>query len=192
MSYEISPTPSTSPSSPPISLDPLHTPEDKVCPNCKESKPLTEFHARKDRRSGRRHVCKACHRTKYQAWRQKGFDDKRKEALDFAQKLMSLAENAPDEESRSDLNRAVHRLRLRFSQKGESKQDAVLRALEPGELTLKEIIEDTGLCRADVQEVLDYLMSARVDLVGAYTRGSRERGLGRASNTLCYYLVRNR
>jgi hypothetical protein len=112
-------------------------------------------------------------------------------AIDYAQQLQFLADQAPDPETRSELNQIIGRLRRRVPAASpyEQKRDAVVRRLEKCEfgLSARELAEDTGLSREDIRLVLGELTSAAVDLVIPFERGGRLNG-GRAGVTLYYRL----
>ncbi|HEY0545302.1 MAG TPA: hypothetical protein VGC91_08010 [Pyrinomonadaceae bacterium] len=190
MAYQLPPTPSTIPSSPLNNLASLSAIEEKVCPKCKESKPLTGFHARK-RKLGPpqpRSHCKQCTNKARVENLHQALDEKRKEVLAFAQKLIWMADAAPDEESARELYAAATRLRLRHCQKEESKRDAVLRILTTwgkDGVSVREIAGDTGLRKDGVQEILDFLESN--GLATWFTRAGK-RNCGRAGTTRYYRL----
>lgn len=115
----------------------------------------------------------------------------RKQALDFAQQLVQLADASPDPETRSDLYKVVRRLRVRTTPKEDVKRDAVLKSLEKWDsMSAREIMEETGLSKEDVATALAGLTSAAFDMVEIFTRGGR-RNSGRGGTTLYYRMRHN-
>lgn len=110
-----------------------------------------------------------------------------KEALAYAQELVSLADEAPDADTRKEINKIVNRLRLRWSQAEDVKRDAVLAVIEKWSIGVSrgEIMEMTGLGKDDVQAALDSLTSPAVDLVTIFDRGGKNNS-GRGGTKLYY------
>jgi hypothetical protein len=113
--------------------------------------------------------------------------ERREAYLELAVQLETLALNSPDDTTRAELNRAVYRIRLRGAKTPEACREAVFTRICKSlvELSCREIADDLGLPREDVQAALDYLTGARVDLVEIHTRGGKE-NCGRKGTVLYY------
>jgi hypothetical protein len=115
--------------------------------------------------------------------------DKRQAALDYAQQLLFMLDNAPDEQARRDLRRMINKLHLRFSTDEHKQRLAVLRVLESrAVLTCAEIVALTSLPAELVQQFLDEWTSAAVDLVYITTTDTGKRRCGRAGTKIYYGL----
>jgi MoxR-like ATPase len=124
----------------------------------------------------------------------------RQALIDYAQRLIFEADNAPDPETRRDLYRIAQRLQIRNTDDLTEQREAVFLLLNkwslkdiPGldvGLTVKDIASETGLPVSAVETALESLTSAEVDLVEIFTRGGRA-NCGRAGATL-YYRARRK
>jgi hypothetical protein len=112
----------------------------------------------------------------------------REAALNYAQQLQFLADQAPDEQTRQEINKTILGIRLRFSHNENERRFAVLRALEgAARLTLAEVVEVTRLPRDVVQSILDDFVSPDVELVEITTMSGKQR-CGRRGTVLYYGL----
>lgn len=71
--------------------------------------------------------------------------DERKEGLTFAEKVRQLAAEAPDGYARRDINRLVKQMQQRYGLSDSQKKGLILRTIEDGAATLREIEEETGI-----------------------------------------------
>lgn len=114
----------------------------------------------------------------------------REAALNYAQRLQFLADEAPDEQTRQELNKTILGIRLRFSNDENEQRFAVLRALESSaRLTLAEVVALTRLTREVVQAVLDDFAGPDVELVAITTMSGKQK-CGRGGTVLYYGLLR--
>lgn len=123
------------------------------------------------------------------ASRRRKLDDAKKFALSFAHLLSKLANEAPDDEGRRQLNRAAMGLRRRWVNTLEDNCREVARAIEKREAhTVREIAEDTGLGRGTVITALDAMMDLSPPHVRSEEPGGK-RNCGRSGTQMWYFLT---
>jgi hypothetical protein len=140
-------------------------------------------------------------RRRKEARRDTELSPERKALLEYAQRLITEAENAPDEETRKDLYKVASRLQVRNPDDPDMQRDAVFMLLEKWSLkgiagvdvglNAREIATETGLSLEAVTPALECLTSPEVNLVEMFTRGGRA-NCGRRGTTLYYRVCRER
>lgn len=111
---------------------------------------------------------------------------RRKQMLDFANSLAVLADNAPDERSRTELYRAARRLRLRASSSKEKRKRILLRVIGRGATTVAEIAHESGFSEPSCRKTIAVLLEE--NLIRCETLGGR-RNCGRKGATRYYFPV---
>jgi predicted Rossmann fold nucleotide-binding protein DprA/Smf involved in DNA uptake len=79
--------------------------------------------------------------------------DHKRKALAFAEGLAKLARDAPDEETKGDVYRAVASIRSRCGFSKVDKADEVLYFIRLGASTIADLAEETGFRYRDIQEI---------------------------------------
>lgn len=111
-------------------------------------------------------------------------------ALEFAQKIYRLADEAPDVEAASDLYKVVNSIRVRYAQDENIQRRAVLRALEACTLTTaRDIAKETRLPLATVEAILEDFASPDKGLAFSTTMGGHQNS-GR-NGTVQYWGLRH-
>jgi hypothetical protein len=106
-----------------------------------------------------------------------------RQAASFAQELMFLMDEAPDEQADRELNAVVKGIKLRFTSDENRQRFAVLKALESSELlSLSEIVDLTRLSEECVLTILGDFTSAEVGLAFESTPDGKRR-CGRGGTT---------
>ena len=109
---------------------------------------------------------------------------RRKEISDFAKKLRELANAAPDGYARRDLNRMIYSIRRRYILTPEQKQNIILKLIESGLTSYKELLDASKFTDRQLSKNLNQLISDKKIRLEKIKRNS---GAGRPQPA--YFLI---
>jgi hypothetical protein len=85
---------------------------------------------------------------------------KRREGLEYSNRVVRLAAESPDISTRRMLNKVVHSLRKRYGYSEEEKELEILKCIRDGATTVRELIEETGFADYEVARATKRLLSS--------------------------------